>query len=145
MKSSMGKELIRLHGLWALTPASILLACFHSDCKNEILQDVPSPDGRRHAIVFQRDCGATTDFSTQVSVLTKNRTATDGGNVFVVDSDHGKAPAAPRGGPSVIVHWLDKRTLEVHYDSRARIFSQELRHDDTDVRYVADTTARTNQ
>jgi hypothetical protein len=134
-----------LHGDWALLPVCILLACFRSDCKNVILQDAASPDGRRHAIVFQRDCGATTDFSTQVSVLTKDRTASDGGNVFVVDSDHGNAPATPGGGPNVIVQWLDTRTLEVHYDSRGRIFSQESRHDDTDVRYVADTTANTKQ
>jgi len=145
LKLLIGRELIRLHELWALLPATILLACFDSDCKNEILQDIPSPGGRRHAVVFQRDCGATTDFSTQLSVLTKDRTATDGGNVFVVDSDHGKAPAGPGGGPNVTVQWLDKRTLEVRYDSRARILSQELRHDDTDVRYVADTAARTIQ
>ena len=77
--------------------------------------------------------------------MTKGRTATDGGNVFVVDSDHGKAPATSSGGPNVIVRWLDTRTLEVRYDSRARIFSQKSRHDDTDVRYVADTTASTKQ
>jgi hypothetical protein len=101
--------------------------------------------GAAMRLSFSAIVGATTDFSTQVSVLTKDRTPTDGGNVFVVDSDHGKAPAAPRGGPNVVVQWLDKRTLEIRYDSRARIFSQELRHDDTDVRYVADNTARSNQ
>ena len=122
------------------------LACLDlGDCTNKILQDVPSPDGRRHAVIFDRECGATTGFSTQVSVLTRGRTVEDGGNVFVADSDHRKAPTGASGEPIVTVHWLDKRTLEVRYDSRARIFVQEIRHDDTDIKYVADTTARATQ
>ena len=121
----------------------LLASCISSDCGNQILQDVASPDGRRHAVVFNVDCGATTGFSTRVSLLTKGRTVDNGGNVFVVDSDHGNAPAGPGGGPSVTVRWLDKRTLEVRYDGRARIFAREIRHDDTDIRYVADTTSST--
>ena len=116
-----------------------------SGCRNQILQDVPSPDGRRHAVIFARDCGATTDFSTQVSILTAARTVTGGGNVFVVDSDHGRAIAGPGGGPGVTVRWLDRRSVEVHYDAHARVFAQEKRHDDTDIRYVADTAAHTSQ
>jgi hypothetical protein len=116
-----------------------------SDCRNQILQDLPSPDGRRHAVVFARDCGATTGFSTQLSILTAARTVSGGGNVFVVDSDHGKGDPGPGGGPAVTIRWLDRRTIEVHYDSRARIFTQERRHDDTDIRYVADTSVRTGQ
>jgi hypothetical protein len=128
----------------------LLAACLRigdgeSDCRNQILQDVPSPDGRRHGVVFARDCGATTDFSTQVSILTAARRVTGGGNVFVVDSDHGRANAGAGGGPSVAVRWLDTRTLEVHYDGRVRVFAQEKRHDDTDIKYVADTAARTSQ
>jgi hypothetical protein len=112
-----------------------------SSCGDHILQDIQSPDGRRHAVVFERDCGATTDFTTQVSVLTLGRSVNGGGNVFVTDSDHGKAAAGPGGGPNVTVRWLDKRTLEIRYDARARIFSQDSRHDDTEIRYIADTTA----
>ena len=66
-----------------------------------------------------------------------------GGNAFDADSDHGKAPAGPGGGPNVTVSWLDKRTLEIRYDGHARIFAQDTRHDDTDIRYVADTAAPT--
>jgi hypothetical protein len=125
----------------------LLASCLPAaDCSNDILQDVPSPDGRRHAVVFVVNCGATTDFSTQVSVLTKAWTVNDRGNVFIVDSDHGKAdPTSPAGGLNVTVRWLDKRTLEVRYDGRARIFTREIRHDDTDIRYVADTTSPTTR
>jgi len=136
--------LIRFHNFRPVLSATILLAsCMPaSDCSNDILQDVPSPDGRRHAVVFVVNCGATTDFSTQVSVLTKAWTVNDRGNVFVVDSDHGKADATgPVGGLNVTVRWLDKRTLEIRYDGRARVFTHETRHDDTDIRYVVDTTS----
>ena len=138
--------MIRFHYVRPALSATILLAsCFPAwDCSNEILQDVPSPDGRRHAVVFVVNCGATTDFSTQVSVLTKAWTVNDRGNVFVVDSDHGKADATgPAGGLNVTVRWLNNRTLEVQYDGRARVFAQDTRHDDTDIRYVADTTSPT--
>jgi hypothetical protein len=77
--------------------------------------------------------------------LTAARKVTDGGNVFVVDSDHGQANAGPGGGPSVTVRWLDSRTLEINYDGRVRVFAQEKRHDDTDIRYMPDTAVRTTQ
>jgi hypothetical protein len=49
----------------------LLTACL-SPCENEVFSDVPSPSGKEHAIVFQRDCGATTDFSFQVSILNRS-------------------------------------------------------------------------
>lgn len=109
-------------------------------CKNQVLRDLVAPDGRRHAVVFARDCGATTDFSTHVSVLPAGRAASGRGNVFVADADHGRAPAGPGGGPDVMVRWLDSHTLEVRYDRRARVFTRSARHDDIDVRFVSDST-----
>ena len=41
-------------------------------CGNEIFQEASSPDNSYKAVVFQRDCGATTGFSTQVSILGTN-------------------------------------------------------------------------
>jgi hypothetical protein len=38
-------------------------------CENEVVERVPSPDGSREVVVFTRNCGATTDFSTQISIL----------------------------------------------------------------------------
>jgi hypothetical protein len=103
-------------------------------CANRVVSEAASPDGRRHAVVFSRGCGATTGFSTQVSVLPARRGPSGAGNVFVADGGHGRALE----GPAVRVRWLDRRTLEVHYDGRARIFKRDARHDDTDVRFLAD-------
>jgi hypothetical protein len=41
----------------------------------------------------------------------------------------------------VRVRWLDRRTLEVRYDARVRVLRREVRHDDTDVRFVVDSAA----
>lgn len=93
-------------------------------CGNEILKEVRSPTGKMKAVVFQRDCGATTGFSTQVSVLPSDQQlANEGGNVFVADTDHGKAPSGAGGGPIVEASWTNETELLVRYDKRAR-FSQ---------------------
>jgi hypothetical protein len=114
-------------------------ACFGSACGNTVLQDLPSPDNRRHAVVFTRDCGASTDFSTQVSVLTRARDATEAGNVFIADTDHGRIPAGRGGGPEVVAEWLDARTVRIRYRAGARVFKRDDRHDDINVQFVADT------
>ena len=111
----------------------------HFDCGTKVIEDLPSPDHRRHAVIFDRDCGATTGFSTQVSVLPRTRSVNDGGNVFIADTDHGKIPSGRGGGPAVEVTWLDSRTLQIRFRAGARIFKQDSRHDDIDVRFVADT------
>lgn len=38
-------------------------------CANRVAVEAKSPDNRYKAVIFERDCGATTDFSTQVSIL----------------------------------------------------------------------------
>src|SRR6266508_912458 len=58
-------------------------------CRNDVTSDVISPSGKHHAVVFQRDCGATTGFSVQVSVLPAGkRLENQGGNAFVADDGH---------------------------------------------------------
>jgi hypothetical protein len=75
-------------------------------CANDIVQEALSPDGTRRAVVFQRDCGATTWFSTQVAIVGASNDLPDRpGNVFVAD-DH---PDTTR----TEVYWLDSVTLQV--------------------------------
>ena len=77
-------------------------------------------------VVFERDCGATTDFSTQASVVPAAQGLPGGGaNLFVADGDHGRAPAGAGGGPELRVRWIDDRTVELAYDARARVFKSE--------------------
>jgi hypothetical protein len=97
-----------------------------SSCRNEVLSEVRSPNGKLKAVVFSRDCGATTAFSTQVSILPASESAgTDGGTVFVSDTDHGAAASGPGGGPAVKVDWSSSDTLVVSHQVAARIFRAE--------------------
>jgi hypothetical protein len=76
-------------------------------CGNRILKTIPSPDGRLNAVIFERDCGATTGFSTQLSVLSAADTLpNDPGNLFC-------------GGDYVDVFWSSNRRLVVKYPHAA--------------------------
>jgi hypothetical protein len=68
----------------------MLLAGCGEICGNEVIKTVVSPSGTLKAIIFSRNCGATTGFNTQVSVLPANESLTkDAGNIFIIN---GSAP-----------------------------------------------------
>jgi hypothetical protein len=103
-----------------------LVYFFMSDdgCANSAVAELRSPDGRYKAVVFERSCGATTGFSTQVSVLPVDAPQPrSGGNALVVDTDHGAAPAGKGGGPTVIADWLGASDLQLTYHPKARTFA----------------------
>ena len=59
-------------------------------CGNDVLAEVPSPDRRFRLVAFNRDCGATTGFSTQVSLLKLHEALPNSeGNVFISDAADG--------------------------------------------------------
>ena len=106
-------------------------------CGNEVLTEVLSPDSQKRAVVFQRDCGATTGFSTQASVLRIGKSLpNDGGNIFIADTNHGAVPYGPGGGPYVAVFWEGTDELVVRYRAGSRIFKAEQSLGDTHVRFV---------
>ncbi|MET0654346.1 MAG: hypothetical protein ABWY94_02075 [Pseudoxanthomonas sp.] len=107
-----------------------------SSCVNEILEEFPSPDRAYKAVAFQRDCGATTGFSTQISILRFGRSLDDGsGNIYVADADHGAAPSGPGGGPPVQVRWTGNRSLSVAGHPQARVFSSKAKYEDVAITY----------
>ena len=91
--------------LIALPVAALLwFFAFPSDlCANDNLRETLSPNGALKAVLFRRDCGATTSYSTQLSILPASRKLpNEAGNVFVVG-----------GEPSVVVRWLDDTHLNI--------------------------------
>ena len=96
-------------------------------CGNEVLGRVIAPSGEMSAVIFQRSCGATTPFSTQVSLLAVDEQPNGMGNVFRADTDNGKAPTGPGRSPEVAVRWIDAKTLEIRHHPKARIFAAEER------------------
>jgi hypothetical protein len=80
-------------------------------CANSLTQTLASPDGRLKAVAFSRDCGATTDFSEQLSILpAATKHTNDGGNTFVAGRHE-----------TFAFHWTGARSLEIT-GSRATAF-----------------------
>lgn len=105
------------------------------DCANTIHREVASPNGKMKAVIFDRDCGATTGFNTQVSVLPfDGKLPDDGGNAFVADTNGGLASSGGRG-PYVGVAWANDTELVVTYDKAARVFHNESSVGNVRVRY----------
>ena len=102
------------------------------DCTNIIHREIPAPNGKMKAVIFDRDCGATVGFNTQVSVLPSGaKLPDDGGNVFVADGGHGNGTS----GPYVSVSWTSDGELLVTYDKDARVFHNESSVGNIRVRY----------
>jgi hypothetical protein len=95
-------------------------------CGNTVEQTVASPSGQTKAVVFSRDCGATTGFSTQVSVLPADEELpNDGGNLLVLD-----------GTVPVELSWLSESSLAVGGIGNAKVFRQESAVAKIQVSYV---------
>lgn len=105
-------------------------------CSNEVISESKSPDGSLEAVVFQRDCGATTGFSTQVSIfrwwLPRGNAS---GNVFVADTNRGAAPSGASGGPEVKVKWQSDNELVISHHQRARTYLAEPQWGSVKVEY----------
>jgi hypothetical protein len=96
-------------------------------CENEVVTRMTSPEGRLDAVIFQRDCGTTTGFSTQISVIGAGEQLLGIGNTFRADDDHGSASDGSWGGPWAEIKWLSPNRLLVRYAAKSRVFEQ---HDD---------------
>ena len=77
-------------------------------------------------MIFSVGCGATTGFSTQISIVGSDYKLkkSDKGNVFIADDDHGKANT---NGEIIEVKtkWIDNKTLQIEYAKNARIFKNK--------------------
>ena len=124
----MLKRLIPTTALLALTACSDI-------CANNLVTRVEAPDGRHSATMFQRDCGATTGFSTQISVLSAGDKMAGGGNAFRADDDHGVAVVGAWGGPWAETKWLSNEHLLIRYAGRSRIFEQDDQVSDVRISY----------
>lgn len=94
--------------------------------ENLEISRVESPDDKYYAIVFVRNGSATTDFSTQISILNKNSVLGNAtGNLFTCDSDHGKAASLEDHSCWVKLSWTSPTELLIQYDKRVRVFEKK--------------------
>lgn len=126
--------LLMLGGLGAFIGPMI----FEPLCGNEVVHVYPSMDKSLNMVLFQRDCGATTGFTTQISILKSGKELpNDGGNIFIADSGDQAVPLGKWGGPLVDVKWIDKNKVAVAYPKGARIFLKEQKYKNVIVEYQA--------
>jgi hypothetical protein len=95
-----------------------LMYLFQGMCRNYIHKTIESPEATLKAVIFQRDCGATTGFSTQISILSVNeQLGDDSGNIF--SSDGHPEESAPE------VTWVNEEELNIKKRFPVQIYSQE--------------------
>ena len=133
--------------LWSITALlavgigliGVLYLLTRDMCGNEVVTEIRSPDGRHKAVEFERDCGATTDFSTQVSVIKSEKRlgSDDAGNAFTADSNHGSVPVHAAGVMELDIKWLNSNTLQIEYPAGARVFSRNNKVGDVVIQYTA--------
>ena len=95
-------------------------------CGNHIIDSKFSPNKKYKLLIFSRDCGATTGFSTQISIIDSNEILEqkDTGNVFIADDDHGKAKTK---GEIINLNtrWINNENLVIEYPKNARIYKND--------------------
>lgn len=114
--------------MWLFLPALLLLPALtgcSADCSNMPITQIDAPGGEHSAVLFRRDCGATTSFSTQLSVLRTGEDEQGSGNAFRADADHGATALGEWDGPWAEISWLASDHLLVRYAERSRIFRQK--------------------
>jgi len=72
-------------GIMMALVASLLSGCMDIGCDDDVRLRVASPDGRHEAVVFGRDCGATTGLNTQVAIVPLGEAPEGAGNTLVMD------------------------------------------------------------
>ena len=102
--------------------ASLTIGACSDACDNHVVKRVSAPGGAKEAVLFQRDCGATTGFSTQISIVPVGETPTGKGDAFVADDDHGAAVTGEWGGPWAEATWISADRVLIRYAAKARVF-----------------------
>jgi hypothetical protein len=106
--------------------AAVLLGGCGAICENEISQSIPSRSGAMKAVVFNRACGATVGFNTQVSILPSNtRLPDEGANVLIMD-----------GSVALKIHWNSDTALRISGVTNAPMSKQELSLDGVHIVYA---------
>ncbi|MFC4411806.1 DUF5412 family protein [Chungangia koreensis] len=91
-----------------VTGKYVLNLVFEDACGNEVVHSTLSPDEERIAYVFKRDCGATTDYSYQLTILNADEELQNkSGNAFISDKPF-------------TAEWTDDQQLEVQYSKLAK-------------------------
>lgn len=109
--------------------AAVMLMTSCGLCSNQLVRAARSPDGTVEATWYVRNCGATTDFSTMVSVHQPNGSYTDDSNLVF----------AAKGRYNLKLSWAGPRELTIDCEgcSRKNVFRETIRLGNIDVNFLA--------
>ncbi len=115
---------------------SIAFSGCHDPCGNHAFSEFSSPSGKWKVVLFGRSCGATTGFTTQVSLLPADAGPPSGpGNLLSIDDDHGRVPLGRDNRVEVRVKFIGDSELSLAYPAMARAFREVNLLDGVAVRY----------
>jgi hypothetical protein len=108
-------------------------------CATTVFDQILSPNKKLKAVIYQIDCGATTDFNTHVAIVRASFDTSDAQSLpkgaFVADRNHGRAPAGATRGPEVLLSWESDNTLSLQHHQFARVFRSEERQGGVTIKY----------
>ena len=93
-------------------------------CGSELIQESESPNGKLKAVSFLYNCGATTDFSTQVSILDLDEAIDSSGNVFT-----------SKGKNNIRITWISNNELIIENTKSLNTYKKEKEFDSVSVTY----------
>ena len=98
------------------TTITLLRTLSDGMCGNEVIKKEISPDGLYIAYAFLRNCGATTSFSPQVTIMKNGKELkNEGGNIFIGNRSE-----------YIDIKWEDSKTLIIYHTVNANnIHKQE--------------------
>lgn len=116
MTTGMGVD---VRDILAISFAAILMqSCIiQGPCETEIIDRSMSPNQEYTAVLFSRNCGATTGENFQVSIIGRNEHLNGDGNALILDH-------APKYGRMWNPRWVSDEELELSIPNSARVFRQ---------------------
>ncbi|MES2455773.1 MAG: hypothetical protein V4594_09545 [Bacteroidota bacterium] len=100
-----------------------LVGCTSDLCSNQVIKEKINSSKNYKLIYFDRDCGATTGNSNQLSVIPIDEELDDNhGNIFISESNSGSNSEIDR---EIVFEWLNDSSISVKYAKDLKIFKKE--------------------
>jgi hypothetical protein len=91
----------------AFVPSIFIGYAFSDMCGTDAIAEVPSPDAKHKIVVYNFDCGATTDFSFDVSLLRANEKLPKYKTAKLLYHHYHQVPVPLGNEKNFEVQWLD--------------------------------------
>lgn len=102
-------------------------------CGEELLHEAYSSETKYKALVLERNCGATTGFSTLVSIQFSDSDYKK--DIFLGDDDHGATPHGRGRSTRVEAEWISKDSLAIYHHEKARVFLSKKKGENLTIIY----------